>query len=189
MLRELWETYQAGKTYAEIEVLAARLIAENDRLRLENARLRTENRNLRRRLADADLRMLRRAQIDANMLVLMYLAYSPTSRSSALGYGISRRRWAWARALLKRAGCMDHRGGWVDYDLDAFEQALTGAVGIIETLGIDALKLALPRNGYSGKHLPRPVTRPGERQVTRGDQNVTNQRGQGGARRSPLSSL
>lgn len=179
MLRELWETYERGKSFAELEALAARLIAENDRLRLENARLRTENRNLRRRLADADLRLLRRAQVDANMLVLMHLAYSTTSRSSALRYGISRRRWAWARTLLKRAGCMDHRGGWVDYDLDGFERALTGAVGIIENLGIDALKLALPRNGYSGKHLPRPVTRQDTNSVTRADQNVTTQRGRG----------
>ena len=158
MLRELWDTYQAGKGYAEIEGLCARLIAENDRLRLENARLRGENRQLRRRLADRDLRMLRRAQVDANMLVLMHLAYSPTSRQAALGYGISRRRWAWARGLLKRAGCLDYRGAWIDYDLDAFERALTGAVECIEALGMDALRFAAPKNGYSGLHRSRAMT-------------------------------
>lgn len=179
MLQELWKTYQAGKSYAEVEALCVRLIAENDALRLENAKLRAENRSLRRRLADADLRLLRRAEADANMLVLMHLAYAPTSRNTALQYGISRRRWMWARALLKRAGCMDHRGEWVDYDLDGFERALIGSVEIVEGLGIDALKLALPKNGYSGKHLPRTVTRHVTRTVTRPAQNVTTQRGRG----------
>lgn len=156
MLRELWETYQAGREYAELEALCARLIAENDRLRLENARLLAENRQLRRRLADADLRLLRRAQVDANMLTLMHLAYASTSRAAALGYGISRRRWMWARALLKKAGCVDYRGEWVDYDLDGFEQALAGAVECVEVVGVETLRFALPKNGYSGKHASKP---------------------------------
>ena len=180
MLQELWDTYQAGKGYAELEALCARLIAENDRLRLENARLRVENRSLRRRLADGDLRLLRRAQVDANMLTLMHLAYSPTSRAAALGYGISRRRWAWARGLLKKAGCLDYRGAWVDYDLDGFERALTGAVECIEIVGVDALRFAMPKNGYSGQHRSRKaVTRPVTKAVTRPAQNVTIQRGRG----------
>lgn len=178
MLRELWDTYQAGKGYAELEALCARLIAENDRLRLENARLRVENRSLRRRLADGDLRLLRRAQVDANMLTLMHLACSPTSRAAALGYGISRRRWAWARGLLKKAGCLDYRGAWVDYDLDGFEQALSGAVECVEIVGFDTLRFAAGRNGYSGKHKSRSksVTRHDAKPVTRPAQNVTVQR-------------
>lgn len=168
MLRQLWDTYQAGKEYAELEALCARLIADNDRLRLENAKLQAENRRLRRRLADADLRLLRRAQIDANMLILMRLAYSPTSRSAALQYGISRRRWMWARALLKKAGCVDYRGEWVDYDLDGFENALAGAVECVEVVGVETLRFALPKNGYSGKHAAKPVTRHVTRPVTRG---------------------
>lgn len=172
MLRELWRTYQDGKSFADIEALCVQLIAENDRLRLENARLRQENRQLRRRLADGDLRLLRRAQVDANMLTLMHLACSPTSRAAALGYGISRRRWAWARGLLKKAGCLDYRGAWVDYDLDGFEQALTGAVECIEIVGVDSLRFAMPKNGYSGLHRNRSnrqaVTRPVTKAVTRG---------------------
>lgn len=177
MLQELWNTYQNGKSYAEIEALCTRLIAENDALRLENAKLKSENRNLRRRLADADLRLLRRAQVDASMLVLMHLAHAQTSRSTALSYGISRRRWAWARALLKKSGCMDFSGEWMDRDLDGYERSLVGAVERIERLGVDVLKLALPKNGYSGKHAPKPVTRDVTRVVTRGAQNVTTQRG------------
>ena len=179
MLRELWATYQQGKSFAELEALCARLIAENDRLRLENVKLRTENRQLRRRLADADLRMLRRAQVDANLLVLMRLAYANTSRTAALDYGISRRRWAWARVLLKKAGCVDYRGGWVDLDIEGFEAALAGAVEIVEMLGFDTLKLAAPRNGYSGQHRRKTVTRHDTNTVTRKAQNVTNQRGRG----------
>lgn len=179
MLHELWNTYQAGKSYAELEALCAQLIAENDALRLENAKLLAENRNLRRRLADADLRLLRRAQVDANMLVLMHLACSPTSRATALHYGISRRRWAWARALLKKSGCMDYSGEWLDRDLDGYERSLVGAVERVERLGVDLLKMGLPKNGYSGKHAPQPVTRNVTRVVTRGAQNVTTQRGRG----------
>ena len=88
MLREMWDTYQNGKSYEDIEALCTQLIAENDALRLENAKLLAENRNLRRRLADADLRLLRRAQVDASMLVLMHLACSPTSRTSALNLSL-----------------------------------------------------------------------------------------------------
>lgn len=177
MLHELWNTYQAGKSYAELEALCTRLIAENDALRLENAKLLAENRQLRRRLADADLRLLRRAQVDASMLVLMHLAHSQTSRSSALNYGISRRRWAWARALLKKSGCMDYAGEWMDRDIDGYERSLVGAVERVERLGVDLLKLGLPKNGYSGKHAPKPVTRDVTRPVTRAAQNVTTQRG------------
>ena len=177
MLHELWATYQNGKSYAELEALCAQLIAENDALKLENAKLLAENRNLRRRLADADLRLLRRAQVDANMLTLMHLAGAYTSRSSALNYGISRRRWAWARALLKKAGCMDYSGEWLDRSLDDYERSITGAVERVERLGVDLLKMGLPKNGYSGKHAPQPVTRTVTRPVTRGAQNVTTQRG------------
>ena len=177
MLAELWTTYQNGKSYAELEALCTQLIAENDALRLENAKLKSENRNLRRRLADADLRLLRRAQVDASMLVLMHLAHSQTSRATALNYGISRRRWAWARALLKKSGCMDYAGEWMDRDIDSYERSLVGAVERVERLGVDLLKIALPKNGYSGKHAPKPVTRTVTRTVTRGAQNVTTQRG------------
>ena len=177
MLAELWTTYQNGKSYAELEALCTQLIAENDALRLENAKLKSENRNLRRRLADADLRLLRRAQVDASMLVLMHLAHSQTSRATALNYGISRRRWAWARALLKKSGCMDYAGEWMDRDIDSYERSLVGAVERVERLGVDLLKIALPKNGYSGKHAPQPVTRTVTRTVTRGAQNVTTQRG------------
>ena len=168
MLAELWTTYQNGKSYAELEALCTQLIAENDALRLENAKLKSENRNLRRRLADADLRLLRRAQVDASLLVLMHLAHSQTSRATALNYGISRRRWAWARALLKKSGCMDYTGEWLDRDLDGYERSLVGAVERVERLGVDLLKIALPKNGYSGKHAPQPVTRTVTRPVTRG---------------------
>ena len=177
MLREMWDTYQNGKSYEDIEALCTQLIAENDALRLENAKLLAENRNLRRRLADADLRLLRRAQVDASMLILMRLAHTETSRTSALNYGISRRRWAWARALLKKSGCMDYAGEWLDRDIDGFERSLVGAVERVERLGVDLLKLGLPKNGYSGKHASKPVTRTVTRPVTRGAQNVTTQRG------------
>ena len=177
MLREMWDTYQNGKSYEDIEALCTQLIAENDALRLENAKLLAENRNLRRRLADAELRLLRRAQVDANMLTLMHLAGAYTSRSSALNYGISRRRWAWARALLKKSGCMDYAGEWMDRDIDGYERSLVGAVERVERLGVDLLKLGLPKNGYSGKHAPKPVTRDVTRPVTRAAQNVTTQRG------------
>ena len=141
----------------ELHALAARLVAENDALRLENARLRRENRYLRHKLRDYELRTLRRAEVDAAMLGCLWMAGLPTSRREAEGMGISRRRWAWARSLLQVARIVDDRGWAVD-DAAAFDTRLAAGVRTVEAQGMERLRGYLPRNGDAGRIFPR---RPG----------------------------
>lgn len=171
MLRELWNGYQAGRSLAELQALCADLIAENDRLRLEVAKLRTENAHLRRRLQDRELRTVRRAQADALFVGMLRFAQLPTTRAACYDLGLSRRRWAWAMALLRVSGIRDGAGEWRDLDIDLFERAIVRGVERIEAAGVGMLAARLPKNGYSGEHRTRP--RPVTRTVTRGAQNVT----------------
>ena len=157
MLRELLNAHSRGRSVEELHALAARLVAENDALRLENARLRRENRYLRHKLRDYELRTLRRAEVDANLLAVMWMSGLPTSRRESESMGISRRRWAWARALLQVARIVDDRGWAVD-DAAAFDTRLAAGVRTVEAQGMERLRGYLPRNGDAGRIFPR---RPG----------------------------
>ena len=161
MLRELLNAHNRGRNVEELTALAAHLVAENDRLRLENARLRAENRYLRRVLRDRDYRLLRRAQADAVLMGALHWAGQETTAAACIDVGISRRRWHWARALLK---CSDlhsgGHGGFTVTDLESFDVLLAGGVERIEHDGMGLLRRNLVRNGYSGRHLtPRPSRR------------------------------
>ncbi len=171
MLRELLSGYHGGRDLRALQGLAAELIADNDRLRLENAKLRKENAHLRRRLQDRELRTVRRAEADALFVGMLRFAQLPTSRAACYELGLSRRRWAWAMALLSVCAIRDRAGAWRDMDVERFERALRAGVERIEAAGVAMLEARLPRNGYSGEHKtrPRPVTRP----VTRDAQDVT----------------
>lgn len=144
------------KDIAQIQALCAELVKANDALRLENAKLRAENRELRRRLAERELSTLRRAEADAGLIGGLLFAQVPTTRAACLEYGISRRRWAWAMALLRVAQVRRHDGGWRDVSMDSFEASLRGAVGIVERDGVQVLTDRMPRNGYSGEHRTHP---------------------------------
>jgi hypothetical protein len=136
------------------------LVLENDRLRLENAQLRAENRRLRRQLHDKELRLLRRAEADCVLLAALHFAHMPTSSSAALDVGISRRRWHWARALLKLSDL--HAGGHGTFtvtDVEDFEALLARGVGRVERDGLQAMRLQLVRNGYAGRHLSPRTSR------------------------------
>lgn len=154
MLHELIAAYRKGRDFEQLADLAARLVLENDRLRLENAQLRAENRHLRRVLRDRELRLLRRAEADAVLLGAMHFAHLPTSSRAALDIGISRRRWHWARALLKVAAL--HDGGHGDFtvtDPAAFEELLAGGVALVEADGLQVMRWKLVRNGYTGRRM------------------------------------
>lgn len=139
-----------------LQALCAQLVRDNDKLRLENAKLRAENRDLRRRLAERELTQLRRAEADAALIGGLLFAQLPTTRDACMEYGISRRRWAWAMALLKVALVRRHDGGWRDVDMAEFESRLRGAVGIVERDGLQTLVDRMPRNGWSGEHRTNP---------------------------------
>lgn len=154
--------------------LAARLVAENDALRVEVAKLRIENRALRRRLADRDLATVRRAHADALFVGGLAFAQLPTSRAACLDYGLSRRRWAWAVALLQAAHVRTQGGTWADVSVEGFEAALRAAVGRVEADGVGVIAARMGRNGYGGRHVTHPLAV--TRTVTRGAQNVTSNR-------------
>lgn len=156
MLRELAALYTKCRDFDRVEELAAFLASENERLLLENVRLRKENRYLRHKLREHELRTLRRAEVDANLIGLLWLVGSSTSRRSCLAYGISRRRWAWARALLRAAYILDDEGWTVD-DPAAFETRLSAGVRRVESRGLETLRGHMPRNGYAGARHSRRV--------------------------------
>lgn len=156
MLRELLNAHNRGRSVAELTALAAELVAENDRLRLEVAKLQKENRYLRRVLGDKELRTLRRAEVDAAMLGLLWFAGAPTSRAACVDAGISRRRWAWARALLQAADLL-HGGRMTVTEMGAFDQLLAAGVERVESEGLRVLTVRLPRNGTAGRKFGRPV--------------------------------
>lgn len=114
------------------------------RLQLENAQLRAENRRLRRRLADAELRLVRQAETDALLLGGLYFAGLPTSRRAALQCGVSERHWRRAVALLQVGRVHDGQRITTQAPED-FERAVRMAVGRIERDGMDAIKWRMPR--------------------------------------------
>lgn len=182
MLTMILGELRKGKPQKDVLALCSQLVAETDALRLEVAKLRAENRSLRRRLADRELATVRRAEADALFVGALAYAQLPTSRRACQAYGLSRRRWAWAVALLRAAHVVTHDGEWLGVSVDGFEAALRAAVGRCEAGGVEVIASHLGRNGYGGRHKthprkasaagPHPVTRP----VTQGAQNVTTTR-------------
>ena len=114
------------------------------RLHLENAQLRAENRQLRRRLADAELRLVRQAETDALLLGALYFAGQATSRRAALACGVSERHWRRAVALLQVGRVHDGQRITTEAPED-FERAVRLAVGRVERNGLDALRWRMPR--------------------------------------------
>ena len=91
------------------------ILAENakiERMALKLAQAQAENRALRRKVAanTPDGRILRQAHVDALYVMQMYFAdWNPSRRFCEENANITRRRWAWARALLIVAGLHNGR--------------------------------------------------------------------------------
>lgn len=125
----------------QMAILLDRALAEIDRLRLENANLRAELRDARRKLADYELRMLRRAQRDALLIGALHVAGGYTSRRACRQVGITENRWCLARALLRFGGALSKRTRRFKAETGAdFERAVSLGAQIVEQEGCDVLK-------------------------------------------------
>lgn len=147
-----------GSDYLSMSQALDAALQEIDALRIEAAQLRAENRYLRRRLRDAELRLMRQAERDAILICAYHMGGLPTSRSACLGYGISRRHWSAAIALLKLGGVHDGRG-IVEASSEELAGGLRWALQRCEREGLAPLKARLPRNGYSGRRQSRLQSR------------------------------
>lgn len=147
----------------QLEAATAALIGENDALRVKVANLQKENRHLRRRLPNSELRILRRARLDAELLIAAHFGGLPTSRRESGNLGISARRWNWATALLDIARVRHCTGAWRTDDPADIAQRLAMASAHVTRHGIEALAARTAKNGYSGQkkrvnagNAPRP---------------------------------
>lgn len=121
------------------------------RLELDVKRLRDENAALALQLRHAMTpgRIAQRARDDAMLLVGDYLAGLLVSRlAMETRHGLGRRRWEWARALLRYARCTDQWYRLQILDPRELERRLDAAVERIVNAGdagLAALKERLPR--------------------------------------------
>lgn len=143
MIHRMIDVLTRASERNQLRDMVLKLLQENEQLRLENAKLRAENRQIRRRLADAELRLVRRAQADALLIGGLHFAELPTSRRACYDVGLSERRWMRAMALL-RVGrvAQDGRIG-VDAPED-FERGVRVAVERVKRDGIDTLRHRMP---------------------------------------------
>lgn len=141
-----------AKRMRTLEATTAALVTENDTLRVKVATIQAENRHLRRRLPQPDtLKVLRRARLDAELLIASHLAGLPTSRRESVNLGISHRRWNYATALLALARVRDRAGGWRTDDPAQLRQRLEYATAHVESKGVTVLLSHAAKWGYSGR--------------------------------------
>lgn len=125
------------------------------------ATVQAENRRLRRLTANGRRgRLLTRTAADAKQICAWRWAGFSVSRTAALSYGLSRRRWMWGVALLERARVVAPDARYLDdsFEIDDIADALAAierTVKVLEQSGLDALVMRLPRNGFSGRRQSR----------------------------------
>lgn len=110
---------------------------------LKIAELQSENRSLRRRLADAELRLLRRAEADAVLLGALHFSGCATSRRACADVGLGHRRWRRAVALLQVGRVHDGRCITTDAPED-FERSVRVAGERVRRHGAETLRHRMP---------------------------------------------
>jgi hypothetical protein len=137
------------------------LRAQAAQISVKNATLAAENRRLRRLTANGRAgRLLERTAADARQLCAWRWADYSVGRQQALSYGMSRRRWHWAVALLERARVVRHDARYLDdaFDVEDIADALASidrTVKALQQAGLASLEMRLPRNGSAGRRRSR----------------------------------
>jgi hypothetical protein len=145
--------YIAGNAIIELKETRRQLEFATVKL----ATVQAENRRLRRLTANGRQgRILSRASADAKQMIAWRWAGFSVSRAAALSYGMSRRRWAWAVALLERARVVQADAPYMDdaFLLDEVEDAVIAVdrtVKVLEQQGLASLVMRLPSNGRRGR--------------------------------------
>jgi len=141
----------------ELNMTQAQLQAAHVKL----ATVQSENKRLRRLTANGRTgRLLHRTREDAVQLVVWRWSGYSVSRGAALSYGMPRRRWAWAVAMLERARVVTDGAKYLDdgFLFEEFDDAIAAidkTTAVLQERGLDALVMRMPRNGYSGRKSSR----------------------------------
>lgn len=123
--------------------------------------LQAEGRRLRKLTANGKQgRLLHRTAADAKQICAWRWSGFSVSRQAALSYGMSRRRWHWAVALLERARVVQADAKYLDDaftadDITDASEAIDRTVKVLEQAGLASLEMRLPRNGYAGRKQSR----------------------------------
>ena len=127
-------------------------------IHIKNATLAAENRRLRRMTHNGRVgRMLHRAAADARQLCAWRWSGYSVTRRNAESYGMSRRRWAWAVALLERARVVEADAPFLDAaftvdDIGDAVAAIDKTVDVLAAAGsLASLEMRLPHNGRVGR--------------------------------------
>lgn len=134
------------------------LRAQVAQISVQNATLQAENRRLRKMTKNGRVgRLLYRAAADARQLCAWRWSGYSVSRRNATTYGMSRRRWAWAVALLERARVVAPDAPHLDaaFQHDDIADALAEidrAVNVLAAGGsLASLEMRLPNNGIASR--------------------------------------
>lgn len=96
-----------------------------ERATVQNATLQAENRRLRKMTTNGKQgRILHRAAADARQIVTWRFSNYSVARRACASYGMTRRRWQWAMALLKLAGVLAMDGHADYFQIDDFEECI-----------------------------------------------------------------
>jgi hypothetical protein len=143
MIDKVIDAIRRARDYDRLHRDTQRLWDAYEQVQRENLELRKENRVLRRKLKDAEMRLLRRAAADAVLMGGLHFAGASASRRSLKALDVGARRWARACALLKLARIHDGKRITTEGQ-DEFFTALHLAKKRVEREGMDAMQHRLP---------------------------------------------
>ena len=143
MLHTLIDLFKENNDPARLRFVIAKQRDLLIKANLKIAQLTHENRQLRRRLRDAELRLVDKAVLDATLIGGLYFSGLPISRRACYEVGISERSWTRSIALLKTARLYDN-GRMRAETTDDYERGLRVARERIVRDGMESLRHRMP---------------------------------------------